>query len=140
MRTTSEGSISSLDLLAGGAPGGEDFCELAGRTGSAIGAGVRFGFALGSLSRPDCAVAPGVNTAANTRTKEMKPAARTDGSRFESGTGLTARRARLRPDLLFLEANRPTLSEPVLLETDDGHVSYESGGDHVQRAARAARK
>ena len=104
-----------------------------------MGAGRALPFAFGSLRRPDCADTPtGARAHITIATTETSQGER-DG-RPAWVNDFTALPEIPASGLVLLEANRSTLSRPIRLETDGGHVFYESGADLVQLAAAIARK
>jgi len=135
-RTMSDSSTSSAGVL-GETDVDIGAWELAGRPASAIGLGAAAAFGLLPLRRPDCAVAlasqrkvSSTNDTANTNSHQAP--------RTEEFTTLSP------ASLLFLTANllakRPILLGPTPPGIDDGHVSYESGGDLVLPTAAAVRR
>lgn len=105
-----------------------------------IGAGRGFvGVGVFSLRRPDCAparsVIPQTVKASRINTRQANDRRYVGLKRV-----FNAPRAKQLVVRLFPGAKYSTLSELIRPEIDAGHVSYETGGDLVLRAAQAARK
>src|SRR5687767_5745569 len=136
-RTMSDSSTSSPVVFGEVGDAVEGVWELRGRLASAIGLGAERAFVFESLRRPDCAVtlASRTNTSMTRETVARKTH---EALRRENFT--TPSPAWLRVPAEDLLTKHPILLVLTPPGTDDGHVSYEGGGDLVLLTAATEQK
>ena len=113
-------------------------CELAGRFASAIGLGAGRAFGLVSLRRPDCAVTLASHMKRSSTNETV--ATKTPQAPRAAEEFMTLSPASLPVLAANLLAKRPILLTLTPPGIDDGHVSYEGGGDLVLLTVVAEQK